>query len=159
LHLQSYHFHCTIIYYNVFFIISLISYKHFVIFLIILSLKTHYQFLYPYEFLTKTHFMEVIPSIIYHYLSIISYLDFHHSLRSYHFQSYFYMRVYTSTYLNYKFSGFHILPSFKKFRPQNLGFLLIFANIIRYFFIFFISPFCNMDIRNTSWILYKNIDN
>jgi hypothetical protein len=159
LHLQSYHFHCTIIYYNVFFIISLISYKHFVIFLIILSLKTHYQFLYPYEFLTKIHFMEVIPSIIYHYLSIISYLDSHHSLRSYHFQSYFYIRVYTSAYLNYKFSEFHILPSFKKFCPQNFGFLLIFATIIRYFFIFFISPFCNMDIRNTSWILYKSIDN
>jgi hypothetical protein len=70
-----------------------------------------------------------------------------------------YMKVYTSAYLNYKFSRFHILPSFKKFHPQNLGFLLIFANIIRYFFIFFISPFCNMDIRNTSWILYKNIDN
>jgi hypothetical protein len=52
--------------------------------------------------------MEVIPSIIYNYLSIISNLDFHHSLKSYHFQSYVYMRVYTSAYLNYKFSGFHI---------------------------------------------------
>jgi len=34
--------------------------------------------------------MEVIPSIIYH------------------FQSYVYMTVYTSAYLNYKFLGFHI---------------------------------------------------
>jgi len=50
--------------------------------------------------------MEVISSIIYHYLSIISNLDFHHSLKYYHFQSYIYMRVYTSTYLNYKFPGF-----------------------------------------------------
>jgi len=49
--------------------------------------------------------MKVISSIIYHYLSIISNLGFHHSLKYYHFQSYVYMRVYTSTYLNYKFSG------------------------------------------------------
>jgi hypothetical protein len=52
--------------------------------------------------------MEVIPSIIYNYLSIISNLDFHHSLKSYTFHSYVYMSVYTSSYLNYKFSGFHI---------------------------------------------------
>jgi len=51
--------------------------------------------------------MEVIPSIIYHYLSIIFYLGFHHSLRSYHFQSYVLMKVYTTVYLNYKFLGFH----------------------------------------------------
>jgi len=51
--------------------------------------------------------MEVIPSVIYHYLSIISYLGFHHSLTSYHFQSCVYMEVYTSVYLNYKFLGFH----------------------------------------------------
>jgi hypothetical protein len=50
--------------------------------------------------------MKVISSIIYHYLSIISNLGFHHSLKYYHFQSYVYMRVYTSTYLNYKFPGF-----------------------------------------------------
>jgi hypothetical protein len=81
--------------------------------------------------------MEVIPSIIYHYLSIISNLSFLHSSRSYHFQSYVYMRVYTSIYLNYKFSGFHILLSFKKFHPWNLGFLLIHANIIWYLFLFF----------------------
>ena len=53
--------------------------------------------------------MEVIFSIIYHYLSIISNLGFHHSLKYYHFQSYVYMRVYASAYLNYKFSGFHML--------------------------------------------------
>jgi len=51
--------------------------------------------------------MEVIPFIIYHHLSIIFYLVFHRSLRLYHFQSYIYMRVYTSVYLNYKFQGFH----------------------------------------------------
>jgi hypothetical protein len=50
--------------------------------------------------------MEVISSIIYHYLSIISNLGFHHSLKYYHFQLYVYMWVYTSTYLNYKFLGF-----------------------------------------------------
>ena len=54
--------------------------------------------------------MEVIFSIIYHYLSIISNLGFHHSLKYYHFQSYVYMRVYASAYLNYKFPGFHTSP-------------------------------------------------
>jgi hypothetical protein len=52
--------------------------------------------------------MEVIFSIIYHYLSIISNLGFHHSLKYYHFQSYVYIRVYASVYLNYKFPGFHM---------------------------------------------------
>jgi len=65
--------------------------------------------------------MEVIPSIIYHYLSVISYLGFHHSLRSYHFQSYVYMRVYTSAYLNYKF-GFTIFVFLAK---QNLCYFYV----------------------------------
>jgi len=52
--------------------------------------------------------MEVIFFIIYHYLSIISNLGFHYSLKYYHFQSYIYMRVSASAYLNYKFPEFHI---------------------------------------------------
>jgi hypothetical protein len=68
--------------------------------------------------------MEVISSIIYNYLSIISNLGFHHSLKYYHFQSYVYMRVYTSTYLNYKFPGFSQLgsPSFRELVASCLSF-------------------------------------
>ena len=57
--------------------------------------------------------MKVISSIIYHYLSIISNLGFHHSFKYYYFLSYVYMRVYTSVYLNYKFSGFSQISSLK----------------------------------------------
>jgi len=60
-----------------------------------------------FSVLKSYYLMEVIPSIIYHHLSIISNLGFHQSLKSYHFQYYVYMRVCISAYLNYKFPGFH----------------------------------------------------
>jgi len=71
--------------------------------------------------------MKVISSIIYHYLSIISNLGFHHSLKYYHFQSYVYIRVYTFIYLNYKFSGFSHLTCYFRHNLAIIAYIIPFS--------------------------------
>ena len=89
--------------------------------------------------------MEVISSIIYHYLSIISNLGFHHSLKYYHFQSYVYMRVYTFTYLNYKFPGFSHSPLLEEISSSKFRI----ATYICEYYLVLLSPFFVLSI---TWI-------
>ena len=72
--------------------------------------------------------MQVISSIIhhnycyYHYLSILSYLDFHHSSRSYYFQSYIYTgsTSFLATINVFRFYFYHVLMKMLPFFFLNL---------------------------------------